>query len=99
MSNTDISDLHGVYPTSLRWNAELGVLGHTVYDEVTGERSITEIELGSPSAKFVMDLATRERGYALIRKGVYDMRLSPVGCPAPEWPGDDDFKAAIGCWL
>ena len=46
-----------------------------------------------------MDLATRERGYGLIRSGLYDMRLSPVGAPAPEWPGDDDFKPAIGCLL
>jgi hypothetical protein len=99
MPTTDISDLHGVYATPLRWNAETGVLGYGAYDEVTGERQILEIELGSSTAKFVMDLATRERGYGLIRSGLYDMRLSPVGAPAPEWPGDDDYKPAIGCWL
>jgi hypothetical protein len=95
----DVSDLHGVYPVSLRWNAETGTLAYWPYDETTGEREPIEIELGSPRAKFVMDLATRERGYGLIRSGVYDMRLRPVGMPAPEWPGDDDYKPAIGCWV
>jgi hypothetical protein len=27
------------------------------------------------------------------------MRLTPVGSPAPPWPGDDDYKPALGCWL
>src|SRR5262249_29928235 len=95
---TDISDLHGIYPSPLRWNAEAGVLGRGVFDEATGEHTIEMIELGSGEAEFVLDLATRERGYGLIRAGVYDMRLSPVGVAAPEWPGDE-FKPAIGCWL
>jgi hypothetical protein len=99
MPNTDITDLHGVYATPLRWNAETGVLGYGAYNDATGEREIIEIELGSSTAKFVMDLATRERGYGLIRSGLYDMRLSPVGAPAREWPDDNDFKPAIGCWL
>src|SRR5215475_8669749 len=94
-----ISDLHGVYAVPIRWNAEGGVLGYSCYNEATGERDIQEIELGSAAAKFVMDYATRERGYGLIRKGIYDMRLTPVGSPAPEWPDDDDYKPAIGCWL
>ena len=95
----DLTDLHGVYPTTLRWNAEHGVLGHSYWDDMAGERSIKEIELGTPTARFVMDLATRERGYGLIRKGVYDMRLTPVNSPPPPWPGEEDFKPAIGCWL
>jgi hypothetical protein len=99
MTNADISDLHGVYATPLRWNAETGVLGYGAYNETTGERKIIEINLDSPRAKFVMDLATRERGYGLIRSGLYDMRLSPVGAPPPEWPGDDDFRPAVACWL
>jgi hypothetical protein len=96
---SDINDLHGVFPTPLRWNAEAGVLGYGTYDAATGERSIEEIELGSPEAKFVMDYACRARGYGLIRVGLYDMRLSPIGSPTPEWPGDPDFKPAIGCWM
>jgi len=98
MPNTDISDLHGIFPTSLRWNAEMGVLGYSAYDEVTGEQTIKEIELGSSKAKFVMDLHTRARGYGSVRQGFYDMRLTPVETPAPEWPGED-YKPAIGCWL
>ena len=96
---SDIAGLHGVYAVPLRWNAETGSLGYSVFDEATGEREIIPIELGSPQARFVMDLATRERGYGLIRSGVYDMRLSPVGAAPPEWPGDDDYKPAIGCWV
>jgi hypothetical protein len=96
---SDISDLHGVFPTPLRWNAEAGVLGYGTYDGATGERSIEEIELGSPQAKFVMDYACRERGYGLIRVGIYDMRLTPIGSPPPQWPDDPDFKPAIGCWM
>jgi hypothetical protein len=99
MPNLDISDLHGVYPTALRWSSENGVLGYSKFNEDTGERTIELIELGSPEAKFAMDYATRARGYGLIRKGFYDLRLTPVGSPPPEWPGDDDFKPAIGCFL
>jgi hypothetical protein len=95
----DLNDLRGVFPTALRWNAEHGVLGHSYWDDTTAERTIKEIELGSPMARFVMDLLTRERGYGMIRKSTYDMRLTPVNSPPPEWPDDDDFKPAIGCWL
>jgi hypothetical protein len=95
---TDLSDLHGVYPNSLRWNAEKGALGVSAYNPETGERELQEIELGKP-ATFAMDLATRERGYGLIKAGVYDMRLSPVGSPPPDWPDDEEFKPALGCWV
>jgi hypothetical protein len=99
MPNFDISDLRGIHPTSGRWGADNGVFGYSKFDESTGERTMEVIELGSPEAKFVMDFATRERGYGLIRKGLYDMRLTPVGSPPPEVPDDDDFKPAIGVWL
>ena len=95
---SDLSGLHGVYPRSIRWNAEGGFLGISVYNAETGERDLKEIELGK-QATFALDLSTRERGYGLIRAGVYDMRLSPVGSPPPDWPDDDEFKPAIGCWL
>ena len=94
---SDISDLHGIYPTSLRWNAETGVLGISVFNAETGERELQQIELGHP-ATFVLDLATRERGYGLIKTGIYDMRLTPVGSPPPPWPGDEEYKPALGCW-
>jgi hypothetical protein len=95
---SDISDLHGVYPTSLRWNAEIGILVFSVFNAETGERELREIELGQP-ATFVLDLATRERGYGLIKTGVYNMTLTPVGSPAPQWPGDEEYKPAVGCWV
>jgi hypothetical protein len=46
-----------------------------------------------------MDYPCRERRYGRVRAGLYDMRLTPVGSSAPEWPGDDEFKPAIGIWL
>ena len=95
---SDISDLHGVYPTSLRWNAETGVLGISIFNSEIGERELREIELGQP-ATFALDLATRERGYGLIKTGVYDMQLTPVGSRPPPWSGDEEYKPAIGCWL
>jgi hypothetical protein len=95
---SDLSDLHGVYPTSLRWNAEAGVLSKAVFNPETGERGLEEIELGKP-ATFVLDLATRERGYGLIKVGLYEMTLTPVSEPAPDWPGDPEVKPALGCWL
>ena len=95
---SDISDLHGVYPTSLRWNAEIGILAFSVFNAETGERELQEIELGKP-ATFALDFATRERGYGLIKTGVYEMKLTPVGSPPPPWPGDEEYKPAIGCWL
>jgi hypothetical protein len=96
---SDLSDLHGVFPTSLRWNAETGILAVSIYNSETGERELQEIELGSKTATFVMDMATRERGYGLIKAGVYDMKLTPVGSPPPDWPEDEEYKPALGCWL
>lgn len=93
---SDISDLHGVYPPSLRWNAEIGILAISAFDAETGERGLVEIKLGK-SATFIVDLATRSRGYGLIKSGVFDMQLTPVGSPAPSWPGDE-YKPAVGMW-
>jgi hypothetical protein len=95
---SDLGDLDGIFPTSIRWNAEDGILGISVFNPETGEREIQEIELGAP-ATFAMDLMTRVRGYGLIRVGVYDMKLTPVGAPPPPRPDDEDYKPALGCWL
>ena len=54
---SDLSDLHGIYPTSLRWNAETGFLAISVFNAETGERELQEIELGKP-ATFALDLAS-----------------------------------------
>jgi hypothetical protein len=94
---SDLSDLHGVYPTSLRWNAETGFLAISVFNPETGERELQQIEFGHP-ATFVLDLATRERGYGLIKSGVYDMKLTPVSSLPPPWPGEEEYKPALGCW-
>jgi hypothetical protein len=96
---TDIGDLHGVYPAALRWNAEDGLLSVSTFNPESGERELREIQFGEP-ATFALDLSTRERGYGLIRVGVYDMKLTPVGAAPPDWPGDDkEYKPAIGCWV
>ena len=95
---SDLSDLHGIYPTSLRWNAESGFLAVSAFNGETGERELQQIELGQ-AATFVLDLATRERGYGLIKSGVYDMKLSPVGSPPPPWPENEEYKPALGCWM
>jgi hypothetical protein len=94
---SDLSDLHGIYPTSLRWNAESGFLAVSAFNAETGERELQQIELGQ-AATFVLDLATRERGYGLIKTGIYDMRLTPVGSKPPPRPDDEEYKPAIGCW-
>jgi len=99
MPNYDIADLSGVFAPPLRWRAEDGILGYGIRDDVTLGRGLEEIELNSQAATFVMDLLTREKGYGLVRTGVYDMRLAPVGGPAPQWPGDDNYKPAISCWV
>jgi hypothetical protein len=95
---SDLSDLHGIYPTSLRWSAESGFLAVSAFNGETGERELRQIELGQ-AATFVLDLATRERGYGLIKSGVYDMQLSPVGSPPPPWPENEEYKPALGCWM
>jgi hypothetical protein len=95
---SDLSDLHGIYATAIRWNAEIGSLAISTFNPEIGERELQEIELGKP-ATFVFDLATRARGYGMIKVGIYDMRLTPVSAPAPPWPGDVEFKPALGCWL
>jgi hypothetical protein len=95
---SDLSGLHGIYPSSLRWNAEDGVLTRSIFNQESGERELQPIELGQ-TATFALDMLTRERGYGLIRVGEYDMRLTPVGSPKPEFPGDKEFKPAIGCWI
>jgi hypothetical protein len=95
---SDLSDLHGIYSTSVRWNAESGFLAVSTFNAKTGERELQQIELGQ-AATFVLDLATRERGYGRIKTGIYDMRLAPVGSPPPPWPEDEEFKPALGCWV
>jgi hypothetical protein len=95
---SDLSDLHGIFTDSLRWNAETGVLGVGVFNPETGDREVREIPLGNV-ATFVVDLATRERGYGLIKVGVYDMKLTPVGSPPPPRPDDEEFRPALGCWV
>ena len=95
---SDLSDLHGVNPISIRWNAESGFLAVAVFNAESGERELQQIELGQ-AATFVLDLATRERGYGLIKTGTYEMKLTPVGSPPPPWPEDDEYKPALGCWL
>ena len=95
---SDLDENYTEFPNSLRWNAEAGILSVSIYDLEAGGRELKEILLGAP-ATFVLDLATRERGYGLIRVGVFDMRLSPVGAPLPPRPTDDGYKGAIGCWL
>lgn len=95
---SDLSDLQGIFPTSIRWNAEDGFLAISVFNQEIGERELRKIELGKP-ATFAMDLATRERGYGLIKSGIYDMKLTPVGSPPPPCPDDGEYKPALGCWL
>jgi hypothetical protein len=96
---SDISDLDGVFPTPFRWNAQLGTANYFIYHEATGDRELKEIELGSSTAKFVIDLATRARGYGKVKTGVYDMMLTPVGSPPPPRPDDPEYKPALGLWL
>ena len=84
---SDLSDLDGIFPTSIRWNAEEGTLGISVRNPETGEREIPASPLGA-DATFAMDLMTRVRGYGLIRVGLYDMKLTPVGTPPPPHPDD-----------
>jgi hypothetical protein len=96
---SDLSDLHGVFPVSIRWNAEDGYLAYSTLNSETGERELEMIPLGQ-EATFVLDLATRERGYGLIKFGTYVMKLTPVGTPPPLKPGDgEEYKPALGCWL
>ena len=58
---SDLSGLPGIFSDSLRYNAETGVLSVSKYNAEVGERELQEIEFG-PSATFVWDLRTRERG-------------------------------------
>ena len=67
--------------TSLRWNAESGFLAVSAFNGETGERELQQIELGQ-AATFVMDLATRERGYGLIKSGVYRHEVDAGRQPA-----------------
>jgi hypothetical protein len=84
---SDLSDLQGVPPSSLRWNAnaDAGELLVVITNEAF-EREPQPIPLNTASATFVMDMATRERGYGLIAAGIYRMVLTPVGSPPPALP-------------
>jgi hypothetical protein len=91
---SDLDGLEGVFPNSLRWNANDGGLSVSTF---AGERELQDVPLGQ-KATFVLDLATRERGYGLIKAGVFDMQLTPVGLPTPPRPGDKEYKPAVGMW-
>jgi hypothetical protein len=96
MTTSDLSDLEGTrIPQEIRWGAEIGVLGRSVYDVTTGERSVEPIELGSPKARFAFDLLRRQRGYGRARKGEFSIDLTWVGSPPPRYPGPE-WKAAVG---
>jgi hypothetical protein len=98
MPISDTFDLRKRISTSLRWWPDKGVIGAGTYDATTRERGVEPIILGSPKARFALDLDTREHGWGLVRPGVYDMRLVPIEAPLPDPPGPD-FKLAIGCRL
>jgi hypothetical protein len=93
----DLGEHSGDYPKSGRWNAETGVFAISSYNLETGMRELQPLDFGQ-ACTFVIDLLTRQRGFSMYRPGVYDARLTPVGSPPPEWPGDLEFKPAIACW-
>src|SRR5262249_1154100 len=102
---SDLSDLHGVFPPSLRWNSEAGEL-LAVFTNEAFDREPRLVELNSSDATFAMDMATRERGYGLIGVGIYKMLLTPVGAPVPDLPepimvGGTPiaFKPALGVYV
>ncbi len=95
---SDLSIFMVLIRFSVRWNcAETGFLR---------SRSSTRRPVSASCSK--SNLASRlrspltwlhgERGYGLIKSGVYDMKLTPVGRPPPPWPGDEEYKPALGCW-
>jgi hypothetical protein len=94
---SDLSDLEGVFGSSIRWNSEGGELSADVLNKVL-EREPHLIELGSQSATFVADMSTRERGYGMVAVGVFDFVMTPVGSPPPERPSPE-HKPALGFYL
>jgi hypothetical protein len=100
MFMSDLSDLGehgGDYPNAGRWQAETGALAISSYNAATGVRELQPVALGGAESTFVLDLLTRERGFSMYRPGIRDARLTPVGSPPPEWPGDPDFAPCIAC--
>jgi hypothetical protein len=95
---SDLSDLQGVYGPSLRWNSEAGELVIMTTNEMF-EREPRMLELGTQQARFVADMATRERGYGKVAVGLYEMVMTPVGSPPPPIPSDPEFKPALGLFL
>jgi hypothetical protein len=93
---SDLDDLEGgtSFKNSLRWNTEKGDLFAVLTNEFL-ERVPHSIELGTPAARFAVDMLTRRRGYGLIGDGIYEMILTPVGSPPPPKPADPDYKRAV----
>jgi hypothetical protein len=97
----DMRDMPGVerYVDGLYWAAETGKMLIRRYDAAVRERVFVEIPLGSPEARFALDLFTRERGWALFRRGVRDVKFTPVGTPWPPQPSKDHKPAyLISAW-
>jgi hypothetical protein len=92
---TDLAGMPGAYAPRARWASENGILGIGVYNAILGDRTVEPIELGSPEAKFAIDLLTRQKGWGLIREGFYDFKMVSVDDPWPPSPGSD-FKPAYG---
>ena len=91
---SDISDLEGIFAPWLRWSSEVGMLGRATPSAADG-RGIEELPLGTNDAKWVFDMARRQRGYGKFRKGFRDAILTPVGTAPPQHPGDPDYKPML----
>lgn len=66
---TDLSDLDGIFPNSVRWNAEDGFLAVSAYNSETAERELREIPLGKALARELLVhamFALEDAGFPII---------------------------------
>ena len=93
---SDVSDLHGIFPTL----AAVECRRRVPCDRPSTRRPASAHYLKSNSVsrrRLSSTWRRRSRGYGLIKTGLFDMQLTPVGSPAPSWPGGE-YKPAVGMW-
>jgi hypothetical protein len=97
IDDAELYELEGDFPPSVFLSPQKKLFGVRDFLPDQGCVGLIEIEPGNEDAMFVVDWATRQHGFIMIKKGIYAALLVSVSEPLPEIPADQprkDYKIA-----